>query len=185
LLVKNIRYYQDKLEIKKIQEEKEKIDMHKRKIPKYMFGLNKYLNERKEIRRFMPFLLTKLILLDRREYNHENIAKSLGRKQKIINFKKINLSNGLKGSVILETEIYVQMQLILEEITGKYWTLDKIVNLLVNWFVFVYKRDAQDPKYFPFKYIETKNRYEMLKKFHESFNIYYKRMMHSWGEDKP
>jgi len=152
---------------------------------KHIRLLDNCVNRKKEVKKLIPFLLTKMILLDKKEYSDKNIIINMGRKTRVINYIKIDIKNGIRGSATLETEIYLQMQLILHKITGKYWTFDKIINFLVNWFVFAYKKDIKNPICFPFKRKYTEKRYDKLKKFHESFNIYYKRMMYSWGEDKP
>jgi len=154
-------------------------------ISNYSKVLAKTLNNKKKLGRITRFLLMYSILVEKEQYSKKRILIELGTTKQYKIYTFLNIKNGLSGIATIEPEIYVQIQLILQKITDKYWTFDEIVNFLINWFVFSYKKNIKAPICFPFNQKYMGKRYDKLKKFNKTFKVYYKRMMHSWGVDKP
>jgi hypothetical protein len=94
-----------------------------------------------------------------------------------------DLKNGLLISATLESEIYYTFQTQLRQMTGKYWPMDKVIDLLIHWFIFTYSNPKNISEIKPFEPNYGKGRLKLKRRFDECFSRFYKNIMGSWSEN--
>ena len=78
-------------------------------------------------------------------------------------------------TIPLDVEVYVNVQMLLRQLTGKFYEMDELVTLLFAWFFQFYRRDKNKRANEPF--IKTNKERDakkiLLKKFQETFSSNY------------
>jgi len=138
--------------------------------------LNRKLSDGPFINNFIKILQEAIILHDNGIYNKEYIQKKFPTNRWAGN---VSPTDDLLISSKINPTDYIVLQYILKKLTGTHWEMDKVIDFLINWFIYVYKDSIYqiNKKNMPF-YLRDRNiRKKRLELFESRFKKYYKNIM--------
>jgi hypothetical protein len=100
--------------------------------------------------------------------------------KRYISKKSFDPLKELKISGTIDPEIYLRLQTVLLEITGRFWRMDEFIDLIIGWFIYVYRNPIKPTTRFPFYRKYPRKRFSNIIKFHKEFSKYYKNILISW-----
>ncbi|MDY0314144.1 MAG: hypothetical protein RBR32_03620 [Bacteroidales bacterium] len=111
------------------------------------------------------------------EIRKEILTKKDGRKRWMD--KDIPIPEEIRATIVLQKETYVELQDLLEDLTGKVWKMDEFLKLMIDWFVYYYDDEEIETKKMPLVELEKPKTKENknLKKFEERFEKHFKNIM--------